>query len=182
MVRHRGMTSLSEILSMRAFDNPRLHDIPLLIASFRDHGFVRTIAINERDQTILFGHGAAQALMQMKDDGMDPPEGIEIAEDGDWLLPTERGIDMASRRARAYRIMDNRSTERGGWDHPILATVLSDLEKLGMVSESGFTLEEAQALIQAQTDPDSGDEERPIKIYTCPECGQEMDRYGNPQD
>lgn len=181
--RKREMVPLSELLEMHAPDNPKDHDIGLLITSLRIFGMIRPLAINEKDRTLLLGHGITEALSIMKEKAWPAPSGIDIRDsDGEWLVPAERGISRPTAKAKAYRIMDNRSTERGGYDAPLLAVQLQDFAEAGEIEATGFDEDDAQRLAeifspqgqQAKVRLDELDP--PVRIsFICPNCGHSFE-------
>jgi hypothetical protein len=51
----------------------------------------------------------------MKADGMPPPRGVQVLEDGDWAIPVLFGVDAESERvAESYAIDHNNSVLSGG--------------------------------------------------------------------
>jgi hypothetical protein len=139
---------LSELLDRHDPENAKDHDIGLLAMMLIKFGLVRLPAINEIDGLLLYGHGITTALSWLKKNRKDPPDGVVIDESGEWLVETDRGLRIAKRKAKAYRVGDNRSTERGGWNEPILAGVLLELVKTGELAGSAFETEEAERLVQ----------------------------------
>ena len=64
----------------------------------------------------------------MRSAGTDPPEGIQVSEDGDWLVPVIRGVSFQDEaEAEAYGIADNRLVILGGWDDGKLTEILTEL-------------------------------------------------------
>lgn len=117
---------LKEIL--RAPRNPKDHDIGAIIQSMLRFGFVTPGVVNESTGNIVVGHGRADALAQLQEQGVDPPERIQVAEDGDWLVPLVRGVRFKSdEEAEAYLVADNRLTDLGGWRDDALLEVLMSL-------------------------------------------------------
>ena len=57
--------------------------------------------------------------------GAEAPQGVQVADDGQWLVPVQRGIAFRDEgEAQAYLVADNRHVELGGWDDSMLADVL----------------------------------------------------------
>ena len=111
-----------------AFRNPKKHDLPSIIASIHEHGFADAAILDERTQRLVAGHGRTAALVDMRHHGDKMPDGIAIDEDGEWLVPIQRGWSSKSdEHAEAFIITHNRLTEAGGWDDRMLATMLQEV-------------------------------------------------------
>jgi len=86
------------------------------------------------------GHGRLKALMDRRESGAPPPEGI----DEDWSAPVLRGWSSKNdEEALAYLIASNRTTELGGWDNTEL---LASLDRLDDLEGVGYTLDEIQEI------------------------------------
>ncbi|TDC96104.1 hypothetical protein E1292_38630 [Nonomuraea deserti] len=76
----------------------------------------------------MAGHGRLLVLEEMHAAGKPPPESVKAADDGTWMPPILRGWSSRSDAdAEAYLVAANRLTERGGWDHGMLAEMLTDI-------------------------------------------------------
>ena len=146
--RWREFMPLKELLQRHDPQNAKDHDIGLLAYMLMQFGLVRLPAINEIDGLLLYGHGITKAIAWLKKGKKDPPDGVIINDNGEWLVEVDRGHRIPRKKAKAYRIGDNRSTERGGWSEPILAGVLMELVKTGDLAGSGFEPEEAERLVR----------------------------------
>lgn len=125
------MMSLDELLAMRHKRNPKEHDVPGLMGSFRRFGFTQAPMIDEATNVLVAGHGRCKALLQMRIDGEPPPSKI-IVEGGIWFVPVYRGISFNNEQERdAYVIADNQHTIHGGWDFEVLTEVLQSLRGVG---------------------------------------------------
>ena len=174
-----------------AFRNPKKHDEPAIQASIHEHGFADAAILDERTQRLVAGHGRTKALVGMKAAGDRVPEGIEVDEDGEWLVPLQRGWSSKSdAHAEAFIIAHNRLTEAGGWDDRVLTSMLHDLATLDpdLFDGLGYSSDELDELFRT-TDPERLDEEEdpfadsdtaaestPAKdrIVTCPSCYHEF--------
>jgi ParB-like chromosome segregation protein Spo0J len=82
-------------------------------------------------------------------------------------------------KARAFAIVDNRSSDLSGWDFDILSSELVDLSAVGL--EVGFTTVEIERLVSSTAPPttDVSKHSRELHIEagntTCPKCGFEFD-------
>lgn len=118
----------------RAERNPKEHDLPAIRASIAEFGCTIGGIIDERTGRLIAGHGRLAVLDQMREAGNAPPEGVTLADDGDWLIPILRGWSSRSDTgADAYLVADNRTGEKGGWDDHLLAEVLSDIDRKSVV-------------------------------------------------
>lgn len=110
-----------------ADSNVKTHDVELVAASIRRFGFADPPVVDQRTGELLAGHGRVEALRQIRDDGEDPPAGINDA----WEIPVYVGWASADDdEADAARVALNRTTEAGGWDEPGLLTLLERLSDL----------------------------------------------------
>ena len=137
--------------------NPKDHDLPLLQASMRRFGFTQPILIDERSGQMVAGHGRVDSLRVMKVAGAEPPERIRV--DGDeWLVPVLRGVAFENNtEAEAYGLVDNRATEKGGWNDDMLSRVLVDLVAQDAMQGVGWTEEEIDNLISDSSPMTKGD-------------------------
>jgi hypothetical protein len=180
--------------------NPKDHDLPAIIASLTRYGVIGPIAaIDERTGRMIGGHGRTEALVTMKADGDPMPGGVIIDEDGEWMVPVERGwSSRTDTEAEAVILALNQLTTAGGWHMVSLAQVLEDVttEDPDLLETIGFTWEDMDNII-GRVDPDQylspettidpperpiPDErsplddddvtyDRPGKTHTCPACG-----------
>lgn len=157
------LMDLDDCIKMRHLKNPKEHDVPALIASFKRFKFVAPPTIDEATQIMVAGHGRCLGLSQMKADGEPAPGGI-VALGDRWLVPILRGISFENERERdAYVIADNQHTIHGGWNLDKLTEVLESLRPVGFdgmgfdeldLQSFGITGEELGAL----ADDVAGDE------------------------
>lgn len=128
--------------------NPKDHDLGALEQSFSRFGMVAPVVLNERDGTLLAGHGRVEALRAMRDAGESPPQGVKVAR-GSWSVQVVRGVDLDDRDARAYLVADNRTTELGGWLERDLVDLLRSLEGDGGLEGTGFDLDDLDDLVRS---------------------------------
>jgi len=152
--------ALSELLKRHHPDNPKDHDIGGIIESIQQFGFVRNVMLNEEDGLLLYGHGATSALAQMKAGGMSVPERVR-PRNGEWLVPTTRGLSLDPKKAKAYVIADNAHTVAGGWDEPRLVDNLIALAQENMLGGTGFDGDDVDRLIRLHRPELLGLEEPP---------------------
>jgi hypothetical protein len=130
--------------------NPRTHKPKDLRASFDRFGYTSPITIDERTGLMAAGHGRWELLKVMANDFAERPEGVEVDEFGEWLVPVNRGwTSKDDEDAEAYLIADNRQAELGGWDPPELAEALTPLtdSPLGLEG-TGFTPRDLKGLLE----------------------------------
>lgn len=117
---------LAEVV--RAPRNPKGHNAEMIAASVSRFGVVETPAVDERTGRLVAGHGRLDDWQARKAAGEDPPDGIDVSPDGDWLVPVQRGwASRSDADAEAYLVVSNQSTIVGGWDDEGLAQLLADL-------------------------------------------------------
>lgn len=141
MARWLELVALADLLARPAPRNPKNHDEAGIRASVTRHGFVEAPTIDERTGRLVAGHGRLGDLAARKAAGEEPPEGIDVDEGGEWLVPTQRGwASRSDRDAEAYVVAANKLTESGGWDDELLAQMLGDYrEDVGWLAGTGYS-------------------------------------------
>lgn len=110
-----------------ALKNPKAHADGEIRGAIGEFGYVEPILVDERTGRMVGGHGRRENLIQMRDSGEDPPDGI-MAADGDWLVPVTRGWSSRSdQQADALIIALNNLPMKGGWDKNTLAEMMEGL-------------------------------------------------------
>lgn len=132
----------------RARRNPKQHDETSIAASLTRFGLGELPLIDERTGLLVAGEGRINQLTALRDaDKLSPPDGVHLADDGDWLVPVICGWASADdTEAEAYLIASNRLSERGGWDGLGLAEMLAALD--GELSGVGYDADELEALMR----------------------------------
>ena len=131
--------------------NPKQHDIGTLHQSIERFGFVAPLIRNETTGKLVGGHGRIETLRQKYQlNKEDPPKGIKVDEDLNWLVPVVTGIEFQNDdEADAYLIADNRLVELGGWDVPDLKELLEGvIVKTGTLDGVGYDAEDLQNLLE----------------------------------
>ncbi len=149
------MMPLSRLLAMRNHRNPKTHDIDEIIASIARNGFKAPPMIDESTDTMVAGHGRAKALERMRFEDMAIPEGVELGDRGEWMVPTLIASfkDEASRDA--FLIADNRISELGGVDSDMLTALLQGLaETDDGLTGTGYDDDDLAELLCADEDHD----------------------------
>jgi hypothetical protein len=126
--------TLAELVTRLHPRNPKQHDIGAIIESYRNHGFVASGVLDDRTGLFLAGHGRIEALNMMRKQGMEAPRGIQNGGD-DWLVPVQVGYESENdSAAMAYLAADNKLTELGGWNEPLLAELLQEVHNSGEIA------------------------------------------------
>lgn len=165
---------LDEVLAAFQELNPKEHDEDGIAASLADFAFTEPGLLDERTERLIAGHGRYAALATRRDAGASAPDGVEVDENGTWRVPIIRGwASRDDQHAKAYLIASNRLTEAGGWDRPVLTTLLSEIADYDadLLASTGFNasqLEDMIADLAAEPASDEGDE-----------AGEEPDERGN---
>ena len=108
--------------------NPKSHDMPLMNASVGRFGFIEPVVMDERTGYIISGHGRRATLAAIRDAGQQPPDGVVLNSEGDWLVPVVRGwASRSDTEAHAALAALNRIGERGGWDDVNLLSLLDTI-------------------------------------------------------
>ena len=126
--------------------NSKDHDVGLIIESFKRFGYVNPMVLNS-DDFLLAGHGRRKALLAMQGDNESPPKNIE-AKDDEWIVPVGIGPDFDQQEGTAYRLVDNRSTEAGGYYEPQLIENLIGLSANGGLLGTGYDGDDLDKLIE----------------------------------
>jgi hypothetical protein len=110
-------------------NNPRKGDINLIAKSLETYGQYKPITINKRTNEILAGNHTAQAARKLG-----------------WATIKAVYIDADENTAAKIVLMDNKTSDAGGYDD---ATLLGLLDGLGDLAATGYTdkdLKELQSL------------------------------------
>ncbi len=135
--------------------NPRRNEkaVATVAASIAEFGWRQPIVVDE-NMVVLAGHTRLAAARQL---------GLETA-------PVHVAKGLTDAQARAFRIMDNRSSENAEWDNDLLGLELGDLLEaefdLGL---TGFTDEELGALMTGLAEDGTGPQEGEDDVPETPE-------------
>jgi len=135
-------------------------------------GFVERIIIDELTKEIIAGEGRVKTLLQKKDSGENPPDGIKKT-DKDWEVPVLRGLSFDEKERELYAIASNRISERGGWNKVRLSALL--VEDLDGLRGIGFDKQDIET-INKSLDLECRPINKEHKSCICPECGFEFSR------
>jgi ParB-like chromosome segregation protein Spo0J len=179
---------IAELITRQHPQNPKGHQIPSLIESIVRFGFAAPVLLCERTGKIAAGHGRTQAVMAMRQQGMERPEFIEGEGEDPWLVPVVRGWSSADDdELLAYVIADNRQNELGGWEDKILVDVLPYLRDHGPGLEGlGYDAETIDKIIARMAPPvppsafPEMDPDTMTTDYRCPSCGYSWSGQAKP--
>lgn len=121
------MRPLTWLLEHQMPGNPKQHDLEQIEASMDAHGFSEPVALDERTDLLLGGHGRLKVLARKLALGMHPPIRVVDTETGEWMVPTLEGLrSLDDADARRLNVRLNRLSERGGWSASSLTAFLAD--------------------------------------------------------
>lgn len=163
------MMPLTRLLSMQNRKNPKKHDLDEIVASIKRNGFKAPPMVDSATNMMVAGHGRCLALERMRFEGEELPDGIEMGDRAEWMVPALFSAFKSETDRDAYVIADNRLTELGGYDNQLLADMLSQIAESDYgLDGTGFSGEELDALISEYSD--EPDEDSP---------GQDVDVAGH---
>jgi ParB-like chromosome segregation protein Spo0J len=158
--------------------NPKDHDIHEIKKSFTRFGFVNPVIKDETTGKLVAGHGRIDALLHMRDSGLEPPRRTVV--DGDkWFVPVLCGIAFDNpAEAEAYVIADNRLTEIGGWKKDLLNTILAEWEGMeDAVEGTGFDIVDIEKILGISAEIEEKKDKIPEKEYLVViECASREDQ------
>ena len=134
--------------------NPRRNEqaIATVAASIQEFGWRQPIVVDE-DHVVLAGHTRLAAAQQL---------GLDTA-------PVHVAKGLSEAQARAFRIMDNRSSENAEWDKDLLNLELADLLEVDFdLGLTGFSDDELNALMSS-LEEGSGPQDGEDDIPSAPE-------------
>lgn len=119
--------------------NAKAHNVGGVVASMTAFGHIEPQIIDERTNKLVAGHGRLKAMRSMREEGLDPPRGVVIGDDGRWTVPVVRGWASSSdEEAHAAGIAINQQTIAGGWDIAELDSMLAEARTLYADAVLGF--------------------------------------------
>lgn len=134
--------------------NSRTHDLDSLNDAVDELGFTTELKLDERDGALVWGHGRRDLLRRKRDAGDEPPEGIRVDADGEWLVAVVRGWSSRDPlHADAVREADNFQGEKGGYDDAVRLDVLSDLaaDRPDYLRGTGYSSDDLDRLLAEAT-------------------------------
>lgn len=140
-------------------ENPKEHELHLIAASIRKHGFRDPMAYDGTLEAFIEGHGRTHALRWIRNQGEEPPRGIGLHPDLGWCIPVLFGIDAKSlEAAKAYAVGHNQLTISGGFDSHKLQAVMRAVVDSGdaeALETAGFDGRRLRALLGDRDDLDA---------------------------
>ena len=133
--------------------NPRKTDdaVQYVANSIKEFGFRVPIVIDS-DNTIVCGHTRWKAAKLLKME----------------TVPCVIADDLTEEQIKAFRVADNKTSEKSGWDFALLDTELAEIETIDMTL-LGFDEEKNSEPIDLDDEEPKTD--RATKIVHCPKCG-----------
>ncbi len=133
--------------------NPRKNDdaVRYVANSIKEFGFRVPIVIDS-DNTIVCGHTRWKASKLLKME----------------TVPCVIADDLTEEQIKAFRVADNKTSEKSGWDFALLDTELAEIETIDMTL-LGF--DEAKNSEPIDLDDEEPKTDRATKIVHCPKCG-----------
>ena len=119
--------------------------------SIKEFGFRVPIVIDS-DNTIVCGHTRWKAAKLLKME----------------TVPCVIADDLTEEQIKAFRVADNKTSEKSGWDFALLDTELAEIETIDMTL-LGF--DEAKNSEPIDLDDEEPKTDRATKIVHCPKCG-----------
>jgi hypothetical protein len=134
--------------------NPKQHDLAAIMESLDRFGFGNPLIQDGRTGKLIGGHGRLEGLRMMRDEGFDPPAGIDDA----WRVPVYTGWSSRDdEEALAFGLALNKTQDAGGWDDQGLAELLRDLGEDKARIGLGIAEAELQAALGNQQSASAGD-------------------------
>lgn len=131
--------------------NPKKHALGDIMTSFHRFGFVSPIIINEKNKMLLAGHGRIRVLNENQMVGDTPPDGVKV-ENGIWMVPVVRGVEIAEDDHGAYVLADNEISAKGGNQASELLKLLQELDATTGLEGTGFNSSDIEDLLKKLDD------------------------------
>jgi len=154
------LTPLSKLNRWK--DNYRLGNVDAIINSITQFGFNGALCV--RDGVVMAGNHSLLALELMKNKGTPAPHGIEVAGDGDWLVPTIDISHLGIAQAKAFALAHNHTQQMGSEDDEALASILSELQDINdpaLLAATGYNEQEITDLLASLDNGDANNSESP---------------------
>lgn len=145
---------------LRAPRNPKKHAQTVISRSITKYGVVELPALDERTGRLVAGHGRLTDWQTRRAAGEEPPDGIRVGADGEWLVPVNRGwASRSDADADAYLLVSNQATIAGGWDDAQLGEMLAGLRDTDtdLLETAGFGDDELARLLAGHDSTGGGD-------------------------
>lgn len=140
---------LDDLDQVRSLTNAKGHDTAGIAASITRFGFVEPITLDERTGRLASGHGRLDELLDKRARGDDPPDGIDVDDDGRWLAPVVLGWASADDgEAEAFEVAANQLTIAGGWDSDLLLEQVARIQSTPLRFDGlGFDPDELEVML-----------------------------------
>lgn len=138
--------------------NPRKNDdaVKYVKASIEEFGF-RIPLVVDKNNTIVAGHTRYKAAVQI---------GIK-------KIPCIIAEDLTEEQIKAFRIVDNKTSEFSSWDFPELESQLEDIISIDMKT---FGFEEIEPIDMSDFFTEKDEiKEKKQNVIVCPHCGKQIE-------
>lgn len=138
--------------------NPRKNDdaVKYVKASIEEFGFKIPLVV-DKNNTIVAGHTRYKAAMQI----------------GMKKIPCIVADDLTEEQIKAFRIVDNKTSEFSSWDFPELENQLEDIISIDMKS---FGFEEIESIDMSDFFTEKDEiKEKKQNVIVCPNCGKQIE-------
>ena len=139
-------------------------------ASLSSFGQQKPIVISRDDNTVIAGNGILEAAIEL---GWDKIAAVYF--------------NGSASEAKAFGIVDNRSSHHAEWNSENLFKAVQDVSDFFSAEDLGFVEDELQTmfLVEHNKEPaeSSGEqEEKPPRMVTCPSCDHSFNPKGKKDD
>lgn len=149
-------------------DNPRVNKdaVDIVKKSLKEFGFQQPIVIDKNNE-IVVGHTRFYASLEL----------------GFKEVPCLKADNLSEAQVKAYRIMDNKSSEFAQWNFGLLTKELQEIqdEDIGQLINTGYSeaeinnmLGEISAIEIEESDIPRMDE---TELMECPKCGYKFSEF-----
>lgn len=126
-------------------------DVHAIAASIQRWGFNGALRVwdgsLDEPGTVIAGNHTYLALLQLKDEGADPPMHVGIAGDGDWLVDCIDVSHLSFREAEAFAISDNRTAALAEPDDTKLLALLREIPGEDLEA-TGYDIDDVENLMR----------------------------------
>lgn len=145
--------------------NPRRNDeaVDYVANSIREFGFKVPIIV-DKNNVIIAGHTRYKAGLKL---------GLEE-------VPVIRAEDLTPEQVKAFRLADNKTSEKAGWDYSLLDEELADIGEIVDMEMFGFESApeiDVDEFFKPVPESAQSSEEAP-KTIVCPHCGEVINLEG----
>ena len=139
-------------------NNPRLNDdaVEYVAKSIKEFGFKVPIIV-DKNNVIVAGHTRYKASLEL----------------GLKEIPCIVADDLTEEQVKAFRLADNKVSEKAQWNYELLDEELNDILDINM-EDFGFTnIEDIN--IDNFFEESNDEKETKSKTIICPKCGEEIE-------